>query len=128
MSVETANWPSLNVNDIPVIVHRNFEGQAYLLIEGLTDANVTIQTWNSVDDLDFEVLTPPTPVGAVTHTIVSGGEIQVPLPVGAAISQDRVTRVLINSGRVRIDAVSPSPFYSYLEQPSSPPRHDLDYV
>lgn len=110
--------PGMNVNDVYVIVFRDFENQAYIVVKALTaDARITLESYRDINATDG--FTP----GSSTNYVfpVAGETRRINIPESGLL-HDQVTRILITKGRVALDVTSPSVCRVYVEQPASPPR------
>jgi hypothetical protein len=117
MTVFTYTNPGLNVNDIYVILFRDYESQAYAFVKALTnDAEFTFETYFDLD------ATENAAVSSTNYTMAKQGQQQkIDLPESGAF-QNRLTRILVTKGRIAIEVTSPTIARTYLEQPESPPR------
>ena len=115
--VFTYTNPGLNVNDIYVILFRDFESQAYVFVKALTpNAQFTFETYFDVD------ATENAAASSTNYALPSQGQQRkIDLPESGAF-QNRLTRILVNNGRIAIEVTSPSIARTYIEQPASPPR------
>jgi hypothetical protein len=117
MGIFTYTNPGLNINDIYVILFRDYESQAYVFVKALTnDVEFTFETYFDVD------ATENAAVSSTTYTMAQQGQQQkIDLPESGAF-QNRLTRILVTKGRFALEVTSPTMARTYLEQPASPPR------
>jgi len=117
MTVFTYTNPGLNINDIYVVLFRDYESQAYAFVKALTpNAEFTFETYFDLDATEGAALS------STNYALPQQGQqIKIDIPESGAF-QNRLTRILVTKGRIALEVTSPSMAQTWIEQPASPPR------